>query len=184
MAAQRERILRAAIRCVGNLGLERASVAEIRKEAGLSAGAIYKHFTNKEEIIAEALRFAAMTDDMLPLSWPELKTSLATFQGEMGFDPNTIIRARLQLFAASVRPGPLHDMLRPMIELTLSQATLHLMSMEAAGEIKLRLTPLQSAMAISAIADGLTWIGLATDRTTVEIAQDIEACLECLILLN
>ena len=52
MQGQRERILRAAIRCISELGLESASIAAIRKEAGLSAGAIYTHFGGKDEIIA------------------------------------------------------------------------------------------------------------------------------------
>lgn len=181
MSAQRERILRAAIRCISDVGLERTSVARICKQAALSAGAIYKHFAGKEEIIAQALRFAATTDTMLPDGWPEFKAFVADIDDQMGFDVNTVMRARLQLFASSLRPGPLHDMLKPLLDESLLIAVRHLEGLEKAGRIRLKMTPLQTAMAISALADGLMWVGLASDRTPDAISRDIAAAMECLV---
>ena len=182
MLAQRERVLRATIRCISDVGLERTSVARICKEAGLSAGAIYKHFVGKDEIVAEALRFAAMTNAMLPNEWPRFKAAVAATDDQMGFDAPTAARAQLQLLASSMRPGPLHDMVRPMIEGTLSMIAEHLAGMERAGQIKLRLTPIQTAMCISALTDGLLWIGLAKDRALDDISADIAAGVECLVV--
>lgn len=182
MLAQRERILRATIRCISDVGLERTSVANICKEAGLSAGAIYKHFSGKDEIVAEALRFAAMTQAMMPDEWPALRAAIAAADDQMGFDPHTIARAQLQLFASSVRPGPLHDMVMTMIEASLTMVAQHLADMEAAGKIRLKMTPRQTALCISALTDGLLWIGLASDRTLDEITRDIAAGLDCLIV--
>lgn len=182
MLAQRERILRATIRCISDVGLERTSIARIRKEAGLSAGAIYKHFGGKDEIVAEALRFAAMTNAMLPDEWPKFKAAVAAAGDQMGFDAPTVARAQLQLLASSMRPGPLHDMVKPMIEGTLSMVAEHLAGMERSGQIRLKLTPIQTAMCISALTDGLLWIGLAEDRALDEISADIAASLDCLIV--
>lgn len=182
MLSQRERILRATIHCIGDVGLERTSIARICKEAGLSAGAIYKHFSGKDEIVAQALRFAAMPSGMLPADWPGFKTSLAAIDDQMGFDAPTAVRAQLQLLASSMRPGPLHEMVKPMIEGTLSMAADHLAAMERAGQIRLKLSPVQTAMCISALTDGLLWIGLATDRAPDDISADIAAGLDCLIV--
>lgn len=181
MQGQRERILRAAILCISNLGLERTSIAEIRKEVGLSAGAIYTHFANKDEIIAEALRFAAMSEAMLPDNWTDFKTSMVSDDEQMGFDVVTIARAKLQLFSGAVRAGPLQDMLRPLIDASLEIAVRHLETMQNAGKIKLRMSALQTAMSISALTDGLIWIGLADGRTWEEIAETITRGLDCLI---
>ena len=182
MLAQRERILRATIRCISDVGLERTSIAGIRKEAGLSAGAIYKHFSGKDEIVAQALRFAAMTDAMLPDDWPRFKAAVAAADDQMGFDAPTAMRAQLQLLASSMRPGPLHDLVKPMIEGTLSMVAEHLDAMEKAGQIKLKLSPIQTAMCISALTDGVLWIGLATDRALDDISADIAAGLDCLVV--
>lgn len=52
-AAQRQRIIDAAIRVAGEKGLASTSMAEIIKASGLSAGAIYGYFEGKEQLIAE-----------------------------------------------------------------------------------------------------------------------------------
>ena len=181
MKAQRERILRAAIGCMGDLGLERTSIATIRKQANLSTGAIYKHFSSKEEIITEALRFAAMKESMVPATWPELANDLARLDDEMGFDLAATARTNLQLLASGLKPGPIQDMLKPMMEGTLSFLAERLSTMEKAGQIRLIMTPLQTAMCITALADGLTWVGLACNRSRADISRDIAAGLEHLV---
>lgn len=50
--ARRDEILDAALRTFSERGLERASMADIIAESGLSAGAIYGHFAGKRELIA------------------------------------------------------------------------------------------------------------------------------------
>lgn len=181
MNAQRERILRAAIVCMGDLGLAATSIVTIRRQAGLSTGAIYKHFASKEEIITEALRFAAMKESMVPATWSELKSWLVSLEDEMGFELASTARTNLQLLASAVKPGPLQNMLTPMMEDTLSLLADRLTTMEAAGQLRLRLSPLQTAMCITALADGLTWVGLACGRSRADISGDVAAGLECLV---
>ena len=181
MNAQRERILRATIRCIGELGPEQTSIAAIRKEAGLSTGAIYKHFGGKEEIVTAALQFAAMDQSDVPLKWPELRDDMASIREERGFDMTTVARTNLHLLASSLRPGPLRDLLKPQMEQTLSILAQRLVAMEQAGEIRLRMDPLRTATCIAALAEGLTWLGLASVRDLEAISNDIVAGLECLV---
>lgn len=48
--ARRDEIARAAVRCIVRTGLSEATIADIVRESGLSAGAIYSNFTNKAEL--------------------------------------------------------------------------------------------------------------------------------------
>jgi TetR/AcrR family transcriptional regulator, transcriptional repressor of aconitase len=51
--AKRGEIADAALRCFAERGFQRTSMADIIAESGLSAGAIYGHFSSKQEIILE-----------------------------------------------------------------------------------------------------------------------------------
>lgn len=52
MQARRREIMEAAVRCFARNGLAATTIADIRKESGLSTGAIYLHFGSKSEIVA------------------------------------------------------------------------------------------------------------------------------------
>lgn len=56
--ARRTEITQAAARCFEVKGFEAASMADIVKESGLSAGAIYVHFENKDDLIRQVMREA------------------------------------------------------------------------------------------------------------------------------
>ncbi len=56
--SQRARLLVAAFDVVGERGIQRSSVADIVKEAGVSRGTFYELFASKEECFVEAYRFA------------------------------------------------------------------------------------------------------------------------------
>jgi TetR/AcrR family transcriptional regulator, transcriptional repressor for nem operon len=55
VAAHRARILEAAARLFRLRGFEDVTVAEVMKDAGLTHGAFYGHFSSKEALIAEAI---------------------------------------------------------------------------------------------------------------------------------
>jgi AcrR family transcriptional regulator len=181
MKAQRERILRATIRCIGDLGLERTSIATIRTEVGLSTGAIYKHFGGKDEIVTAALQFAAMDQSEIPDQWPALRDDMAALEEERGFDVTTLARTNLELLASALRPGPMRDLLKPQMEQTLALLAERLAMMEKAGEIRLRMSPLRTAICMAALTEGMTWLGLAADRELKDISGDIAAGLESLV---
>ena len=50
--ARRQQIMDAARACFSRQGFHQTSIQDICREAGLSAGAVYKYFTSKEHIIA------------------------------------------------------------------------------------------------------------------------------------
>ena len=51
-ATRREQILTAGWRCVAREGFHKTSMADVVRESGLSAGAVYLYFKSKDEIIA------------------------------------------------------------------------------------------------------------------------------------
>jgi AcrR family transcriptional regulator len=52
--AVRQRIIEAAIKVLGEVGMQRASIQDVVRESGLSVGAIYTHFKNKHELLVIA----------------------------------------------------------------------------------------------------------------------------------
>ncbi len=52
LAKRREQFLEAALRCFSRNGFHRATMQDIVREADLSAGAIYRYFASKEDIVA------------------------------------------------------------------------------------------------------------------------------------
>ena len=52
----RTRLIDAAARLFEQQGFEKATVSQIAKEAGVSSGAIYAHYSTKAELLADALR--------------------------------------------------------------------------------------------------------------------------------
>ncbi|MER7842622.1 TetR/AcrR family transcriptional regulator [Kitasatospora sp. NPDC096077] len=55
-ALTRARVLDAAARLIGTVGLVKATTKQIAREAGCSEAALYKHFRDKEEIFVRVLR--------------------------------------------------------------------------------------------------------------------------------
>jgi len=93
-AHQRE-ILRAALLCFNELGVEMSSIATIRAQANSSIGSIYHHFGNKEGLVA-AIYLAAL-DDQLAL------TQAALAQAN---SPKTAIYALVQSYLQWVSEEP------------------------------------------------------------------------------
>lgn len=54
-AAQEERFIDAARRCFTRLGVEGTSMEQIRTEAGVSAGLMYRYFASKDDMIRAAI---------------------------------------------------------------------------------------------------------------------------------
>lgn len=61
LEARREHILRAASACFDRQGFHRTTIADVRREAGVSTGAIYTYFPHKEAMIRAMLENAQRT---------------------------------------------------------------------------------------------------------------------------
>src|SRR5260370_17005717 len=59
--ARRRQILDGALRCFTRKGFHTSSMQDVLQEIGLSAGAVYRYFTGKEEII-QAIADEILTD--------------------------------------------------------------------------------------------------------------------------
>ena len=181
MSAQRTRILRATIECIAERGVDGTSIASICKRADLSAGALYVHFRDKDDILAETVRYGALQPLDLPDDWPSLKAMMVSFEDQHGFDIVTVVRTRLHLNAEFVRSGRLHDMGRPLLRRMLSALAAHLQRMHDDGSIQLRFSAGQTAVNISAFIDGMLWIALAGDRPLDEVRAEMSAGLDCFV---
>ncbi len=73
------RIVASASRLVREKGLEGASVAEVMKDAGMTHGGFYKHFDNKDELIAAALG-AAFSEFSAALETGDPRTAFAAYR--------------------------------------------------------------------------------------------------------
>ena len=79
----RERLLDAAARVFELKGYEGATVAQIAKEAGVSSGAIYAHYSTKAELLVDALR-AHKERATAALFPPGRRTSVAALLAVLG----------------------------------------------------------------------------------------------------
>lgn len=68
MKARRNEILEAAMECFSRRGFHRTSMKDIIEESGLSAGAIYNHFSSKNEIVDEIARERHARENTLLMS--------------------------------------------------------------------------------------------------------------------
>lgn len=183
MNAQRERIIVAAITCIARKGIEGTSMADIWKEAGLSAGALYVHFKNKEDLVVQCLRFELAPDCGPPATWDELKARMLNFNPRRGLDAAVITRARIHLRAGCINPGELHDVMRRFLTEQIDDVAAWLDQMAGVGLLNLRMDAHQTAAAICAHIDGMLWIALARDRSLDKDLTEISAGLDYLVSL-
>lgn len=182
MGAQRDRIIRAAIECIADKGIERSSISDICERAELSAGALYVHFHNKDEIILAALRYSTMTEASLPDTWQEFKALISSLGDQLDFDIVTVVRVRLHLRAESARPGRLHDIYKPFLETSVRLFAERIQLFADRKEISLRMDARQTALSISAFIDGMLWNALATDRSFEETQAALAEGLEMFVV--
>jgi TetR/AcrR family transcriptional regulator, transcriptional repressor for nem operon len=76
-ATVKRRIVRAASQALRRCGLQAVSIPALMKKAGKTHGGFYSHFTSRDELVAEAVRFAA-EDSSRGVFSPDL-TAKATF---------------------------------------------------------------------------------------------------------
>jgi len=182
MQAQKERILRAAIECIADKGPERTSIPDICKRSGLSTGAIYLHFANKGAILTEALRQGGTMERLFPESWQGILDFMCALDGQIGFSMETVIRFRMHMHAEGAMPGPLHDMIAPLLCENLSVFAQRLQALADRGEIALRMSAEQTASCMAAFVEGALWLALSTDRPLTDLAPELRAGLACFVV--
>jgi AcrR family transcriptional regulator len=110
---QRDRVLAAAVAVIARTGFDRATMAEIASEAGMSVGNLYRYFANKEALIlafaeaereraAQLIARAAAGGDIVALFGEAVREMLAECTP-------TRIAVDLEIIAEAARPGPLNE---------------------------------------------------------------------------
>jgi AcrR family transcriptional regulator len=95
-ARTRSRILDAAARLMGSVGLVRTTTKEIAREAGCSEAALYKHFRDKEAIFVGVLR------ERSPRLTDELEELLSrTGTGEVPANLRQVVRTAVAFYRRS-----------------------------------------------------------------------------------
>lgn len=167
----RERLLAAAADCFGERGYSATRISDITAAAGMSQGAFYRHFKDKNDILVEALRE--------PLD--ELLETTGVRAG-LEIDEATFAEANAEFFAVYARNRNVMRVIREaaalhepgLIELWLEVRAQYvdrivgwLRDMEAAGQLKTHDVQLM-AEALGAVLDQMAYtrIGLATEPTT------------------
>ena len=59
-AERREEIAHAALRIIGEQGITSFTTTALAKEIGVTSGALFRHFASRDEILQEAVRYAAV----------------------------------------------------------------------------------------------------------------------------
>ncbi|WP_030769953.1 TetR/AcrR family transcriptional regulator [Streptomyces sp. NRRL F-2664] len=124
--ARRRQILDGATRCFTRNGFHATSMQDVLKEADLSAGAVYRYFRSKEELIAAIAEetfvsirsaFDAAAQQSPPpgpdvLIAQVLETILGVRAGDPGADPRDFPRLMLQVWTETLRNEELAGLLR------------------------------------------------------------------------
>ena len=181
MKRQRDQIARAALVVMLEKGLHATSLRDIGQAAGVSLGALYVHFSNKEELVLEVCRHPAFP--MLPPtvvnSWSDYEEPvhyLKVMHGSQAWRQ----RIRLSLeFAAEL--AMLTDVARSASPILQTRVDWHRRSLETLnnnGEIHLHMDLDRTARGCHRLVTG-TWYMIAADGD-LDIDAEIEMLLASL----
>jgi AcrR family transcriptional regulator len=181
MAAQRRRILEAAIACIAETGFERTSIDDIRKAAGLSGGTIYLHYANKEDLIVAAIREFTHLDYNPPQTSSEFQSILNSIPIETRLTREQVVLANLRLSAESLPPSPLSTEVSQVISRSLEKLTGVFAGLERNGETAHPISPERMARLVYAVEYGIGWLnlimGIPFGPTMKEINETVDFLL-------
>lgn len=85
METQRLRFCEAAMACFSRKGVAASNLTDICEEAGLSMGALYKHFTSREDLLEAILqlRFERRNTMLRGDTWADLRTGIINYWREL-----------------------------------------------------------------------------------------------------
>lgn len=153
MLSQRLRFCEGAMACFRRQGVAATNLTDICQETGLSMGALYKHFPNRDALLAAVLelRLAQRNDTLRGRTWKDLRRALMAARSDQASDPfwreygamadwNEGLQAiRMRQFDKIVK-----YLAKQIAEFT------------AAGEIRPHFDPIRTTHLVSLIFDGST----------------------------
>jgi AcrR family transcriptional regulator len=118
LAARREQVLEAAWACFSRNGFHATTMADVIAESGLSAGAVYRYFTGKADLVRATADRAlgeigptlaailAAAEAMPPVD--AVDRVLATIEGVLMAGPTDVTRVAMMAWAESLRADDVH----------------------------------------------------------------------------
>jgi AcrR family transcriptional regulator len=151
MKQQRLRFCEAAMACFGRNGVVGTSINDICEEAGLSMGALYKHFAGRDELLEAVLelRFDERTGALHGRTWPEMRSAILGLRQETEKNPFWH-----EFMVLADRNERLREFRIYAAGLLLTQVMQQIRHYADAGEIVMPFELRQTAQLVSIIFDG------------------------------
>jgi AcrR family transcriptional regulator len=160
--ARRRQILDAARRCFAANGFHNTSMQDVLKEAGLSAGAVYRYFPSKDALISAAAEealaliagaFAEVMEQQPPPAPDELFTSIIrTLEKLEG--PQHAGRIAIQAWAEALRSEEMAARLRPNVQQARRTLAALVARYQESGDITADADPLEVAAVLLSVIPG------------------------------
>ncbi len=165
---RRQQLIDATIRVLGEKGYAALTVADVARAAGLSPGIVIFHFTSKDELLAEVLRFLAADyrahwEARMNEAGPEPADRLKALM-LADFDARVFTAEKLAAWIAfwgETQGRPTYDQICSGPDAERVAATLALCK-ALVKEESYDIDPILTARALEALCDGL-WFGVAAN---------------------
>jgi AcrR family transcriptional regulator len=183
--ATRDRIVGAAERLFAERGFSGVSMPAIAAAAGITAGAIYKHFQGKEElffsVVRRAVEAAPTTNEAEGRAGPAALASIVA-----AYTTPRLKRVRqlaVEIHYAAAQNTKVRRLLRSSVDRTIGELAQGIAGAQRAGEIDAALDPQLAASSIMTLIMGLMHAETLTpDLVGQAIWRDcIAACVERLL---
>ncbi len=163
LAARRRQVMDAAIACFAREGFHRTTMQDIVAEAGLSAGAIYRYFPAKEDIVAaiaaehHAREAAVLTSASDETAAGDVLRDLARVSLGRLADPaeQRWRRVTVQLWGEALRDERVMGIVRSGLDEPVEIIAGLLRHGQQAGDVPAEIDPLSAARVCAAIFQGL-----------------------------
>jgi len=177
MASRRQAILDAAAACIVRDGLAGFSTTSLCKEAGISTGALYRHFNSREDVligltereVKRARQFDSSSLAALRRSLIAMLNRLASEEGRF------VARLDMELASAAAVNPSISDIVRPfMISRDLEAA---LADLRRRGEIKAEVEPASLAQVLATMVAGHIYLLAVSGHTETASERIVDTVL-------
>lgn len=173
MERRRRHIAEAARQCFIRGGIERTSMDDICRQAGISKGAIYGHFASKDELVLEVMDIGAAGMDRLgaAISLQDLRGLLEAFPFLPASDEE-IARLEFELATRAFADPVLRERLARNLDTLESVIRRALHGLVTRGDIKLRLPEKVAAQLVVRDLLGSFWLRSVLSKSRADIGRD------------
>jgi AcrR family transcriptional regulator len=173
MEDRREHILLATIGCLKQLGLARTSLTNVCEAAGISRGALYIHFSSKDEILEGVIERLGR-ESAERLNFTDAASLRKCLEDQIRFVTGVAVSAighiELELMIASRTSEPLRKAWQKARTARVRHIASGLKAISAAGELRKNVDPAIAAHALDAYLQGVFTSSL-TEKPSAQVQQ-------------